>query len=51
MSDSPRDYILDNILPLLSKFQKQYKVWGKLPVSVVGRINLLKMICKGFSCS
>lgn len=33
-----------NITPLISKLHDKLVVWAKLPLSVVGRINLVKMI-------
>lgn len=44
ISASPQSYIRDNILPLFSRLQAQSKTWNKLPVSIVGRINLNKII-------
>lgn len=34
-----------NLLPLLAKFRDKSNAWCKLPLSVVGRINLIKMEC------
>lgn len=33
-----------NILPLLDKFREKVQVWSKLPLTLIGRTNLLKMI-------
>lgn len=37
-------YVKLNINPLLHKFQQKTTSWIKLPLSVVGRCNLIKMI-------
>lgn len=37
-------FISLNILPLLTKFQQKVTTWTKLPLSVAGRTNLVKMI-------
>lgn len=38
------DYTDRNILPLIVKFRQQSKIWSKLPISMVGRANLVKMV-------
>lgn len=37
-------FALDNIDPLLIKFKGKIKIWKRLPLSVAGRCNLIKMI-------
>ena len=37
-------YIKLNVEPVLKKFQEKTTSWNKLPLSVVGRCNLIKMI-------
>lgn len=36
--------IADNLLPLLTSLQAKYTTWSMLPLSTIGRVNLLKMI-------
>lgn len=33
-----------NILPLIAKFRQQRKTWSKISLSMVGRVNLVKMV-------
>lgn len=33
-----------NVWPLLNTFRDKFKLWGSLPLSVAGRINLVKMV-------
>lgn len=40
----PNQYIEDNFAPLLLRFRRKYDIWSRLPLSVAGRINLIKMI-------
>lgn len=40
----PRDYVSLNVCPLLSRNNDKIKVWSKLKMSLVGRVNLTKMI-------
>lgn len=41
----PNQYIELNVLLLLRRFREKLPLWCKLPLSVVGRINLIKMVC------
>lgn len=34
-----------NVNPLLDHFQSKCKMWGSLPLSIAGRINLIKIKC------
>lgn len=38
------NYLTDNLSPILTKFQHKSTAWTKVPLSVVGRANLIKMI-------
>lgn len=44
ISKTIQEYIAQNMNPLLEKFKNVSKTWCKLPLSVVGRINLIKMV-------
>lgn len=39
-----KDYINLNLKPLLVKFKDKCRSWCKLPLTVIGRANLVKMI-------
>lgn len=39
-----RDYVALNLKPLLLKFRDKCRSWCKLPLTVIGRGNLIKMI-------
>lgn len=39
-----RDYVSLNVCPLLSRIKDKIKVWSKLKMSLVGRVNLTKNI-------
>lgn len=36
ISRDPKQYIMDNIVPLLVKFRGKIKIWKRLPLSVAG---------------
>lgn len=38
------DYVSLNLTPLINRYRDRVKVWSKLKLSQVGRINLIKMI-------
>lgn len=40
----PLDYLNLNLSPLLTRIPDKTKVWARLKLSVVGKINLIKMI-------
>lgn len=40
----PCFYVDLNLLPLLQQFKAKCSTWCKLPLSVVGRVNLIKMV-------
>lgn len=43
----PNDYkqfLLMNVDPLLELYKSKFKIWSSLPLSIAGRINLIKMI-------
>lgn len=44
VTPQPRDYVSLNVCPLLSRINDKIKVWSKLKMSLVGRVNLTKMI-------
>lgn len=44
LDNNPSHYIRDNLAPLLEKFKRKTDVWSRLPLSVAGRVNLVKMI-------
>lgn len=44
VSVNPKKYLEDNLLPLFKKLQMTCTTWCKLPLSVIGRINLIKMV-------
>lgn len=44
ISPDPSQYFALNLTQLLSKFREKLNSWCKLPFSVVGRINLIKMV-------
>lgn len=35
-----------NIVPLITKFQQKVTTWSKLPLTVIGHTNLVKLILK-----
>lgn len=43
ISTQEKDYISLNLAPVLLEIKKKFKTWGNLPLSVWGRVNLLKM--------
>lgn len=44
ITKDPNNYINNNLVPLLSKFKNKSDIWKGLPLSVVGRCNLIKML-------
>lgn len=44
VSSDPYQYIEDNLAPLLEKFKRKSDIWGKLPLSMAGRANLIQMV-------
>lgn len=44
ISPDVSQYLSLNLLPLFAKFRDKSNAWCKLPLSVVGRINLIKMV-------
>lgn len=44
LSKDPHLYIGDNLTPLLLKLKWKSDIWRRLPLSVAGRSNLVKMI-------
>lgn len=40
----PKEYITNNIEPLFTYLKSQTQSWARLPLGVMGRINLFKMI-------
>lgn len=44
ITNDPNDYINNNLVPLLAKFKNKSDIWKGLPLSVVGRCNLIKML-------
>lgn len=44
LSNDPNQYISDNLVPLLLKFKRKCDIWSRLPLSVAGRSNLVKMV-------
>lgn len=44
LTKDPNQYIEDNFAPLLLRFRRKCDIWSRLPLSVAGRINLIKMI-------
>lgn len=44
INSRPKDYVALNLLPLLTRVSAKIDTWCKLPLSVVGRGNLIKMI-------
>lgn len=44
ISRDPEQYIAENLVPLMKKLKQKCRVWGRLPLSVAGRCNLIKMV-------
>lgn len=44
LTKDPNQYIKDNFAPLLLRFRRKCDIWSRLPLSVAGKINLIKMI-------
>lgn len=44
VSARPLDYVDGNLIPLLDRLRTKVDTWCRLPLSVVGRSNLLKMV-------
>ncbi|XP_056407014.1 uncharacterized protein LOC130298133 [Hyla sarda] len=44
ITPSLHDFVPRNLLPILDKSSQKVSVWCKLPLSVVGRTNLVKMV-------
>lgn len=44
ISGDPSSYVVDNIVPFLTKLRAKTKIWKNLPISVAWRCNLVKMI-------
>lgn len=40
----PSQYISGNLVPLMKKLKQKCQVWRRLPLSVAGRCNLIKMV-------
>lgn len=40
----PKDFIVNNIEPLFTYLKSRTQTWTRLPLGVMGRINLFKMI-------
>lgn len=47
----PGQYITGNLVPLMKKLKQKCRVWGRLPLSVAGRCNLIKIGCPKFYIS
>lgn len=43
VSPKVTDYLTLNLMPLLTKTKTQLEAWKHLPLSLIGRVNLLKM--------
>lgn len=43
ITKDPNKYINNNIVPLLTKFKSKIEIWRRLPLSIAGRCNLIKM--------
>lgn len=41
---SPEDFIRLNIEPLIANLKSKTQTWAKLPLGVMGRVNLIKMV-------
>lgn len=50
VSPAPTDYIWLKLVPILTKFCEKCSLWCKLPLSVVRRINLIKMVPSSCTC-
>lgn len=44
VTSEPLDFISLNLTPILNRIQEKTKIWSRLKMSLVGRINLIKMI-------
>lgn len=44
VNSRPKDYIALNLVPILAKLSSKVDTWCRLPLSVIGRGNLIKMI-------
>lgn len=44
VSPRPQDYVVNNLTPLITKLSTKVDAWCRLPLSVVGRCNLIKMV-------
>lgn len=44
ISTDPVQYIGDNLVPLFEKFRRKSAIWCQLPLSLAGRVNLIKMV-------
>lgn len=41
---SPEDFTRLNIEPLIANLKSKTQTWAKLPLGVMGRVNLIKMV-------
>lgn len=39
-----KDYVINNVEPLFAMLKAKTQAWSKLPLGVMGRINIIKMI-------
>lgn len=44
LSKDPNQFIEDNLVPILLKFKRKCDIWNRLPLSVAGWANLVKII-------